>query len=337
MVSNGLRTIGSWLNYGVDFTGGTHRPGRVRRQPTTVDEIRAAVEPGWQITRFGAGRTSTSSACRPSRRRLDVDPAQVSEAADGPRSARTPSRSPERRPWADGRRELQQRALLAILVSFVLTLIYIAFRFEWRFGVAAVIATAHDILITLGFLALLNMEISVGTVAAFLTIVGYSLNDTIVVFDRIRENLASRVGALLRRDRRPSINETLPRTVLTSGTTLAHAVRALHLRRRGDPRLRAGADPGDRDRYLLLDLRGLAGAGTRSRASGRARRAARAAGRGSARATGPAPRCDCGDGVAGRVQDGRAVAGFRGGSYLLGSNVTRGDATPRTEHGEPWT
>ena len=119
--------------------------------------------------------------------------------------------------------ELQLKALYAILFSFVLTLIYLAFRFEMRFGMAAVIATAHDIMITLGFLALFKVEIALPTVAAILTIVGYSLNDTIVVFDRIRENLQKK-GA---RKRDPielvnaSINETLPRTVLTSGTTLA--------------------------------------------------------------------------------------------------------------------
>jgi len=119
--------------------------------------------------------------------------------------------------------ELQQRAALAILFSFLLTLIYLAFRFEFRFGLAAVIATAHDILITLGFLALFRVEISLPTVAAVLTIIGYSLNDTIVVFDRIRENLQKKGGrreeavSLINR----SINEVLPRTVITSGTTLA--------------------------------------------------------------------------------------------------------------------
>jgi preprotein translocase subunit SecF len=119
--------------------------------------------------------------------------------------------------------ELQRNAFLAILFSFVLTLLYIAMRFELRFGLAAVIATAHDILITLGFLALFRVEIALPTVAAILTIVGYSLNDTIVVFDRVRENLNAKGGRrqdpvdLLNR----SINETLPRTVLTSGTTLA--------------------------------------------------------------------------------------------------------------------
>ena len=119
--------------------------------------------------------------------------------------------------------ELQRNAALAILGSFVLTLLYIAMRFELRFGLAAVVATAHDILITLGFLALFQVEIALPTVAAILTIVGYSLNDTIVVFDRVRENLNAKGGRrqdpveLLNR----SINETLPRTVLTSGTTLA--------------------------------------------------------------------------------------------------------------------
>jgi preprotein translocase subunit SecF len=119
--------------------------------------------------------------------------------------------------------ELQQKAVFAILFSFILTLIYLAIRFEFRFGVAAVIATVHDILITLGFLALFRVEIALPTVAAILTIVGYSLNDTIVVFDRIRENLGKKGGRkedpaeLVNR----SINETLPRTVLTSGTTLA--------------------------------------------------------------------------------------------------------------------
>jgi preprotein translocase subunit SecF len=92
-----------------------------------------------------------------------------------------------------------------------------------RFGLAAVVATAHDILITLGFLALFRVEIALPTVAAILTILGYSLNDTIVVFDRIRENM--RMKGARKRDPvdlvNQSINETLPRTVLTSGTTLA--------------------------------------------------------------------------------------------------------------------
>ena len=119
--------------------------------------------------------------------------------------------------------ELEQKALLAILFSFAITLLYLAVRFEFRFGLAAIIATAHDILITLGFISLFRVEVALPTVAAILTILGYSLNDTIIVFDRIRENL-NKKGAR-KRDQidlvNESINETLPRTVLTSGTTVA--------------------------------------------------------------------------------------------------------------------
>jgi preprotein translocase subunit SecF len=85
--------------------------------------------------------------------------------------------------------ELQQKALIAILFSFVTTLIYLAFRFEWRFGLAAVVATAHDVLATVAFIRYLDLEVSLVVVAAVLTVLGYSLNDTIVIFDRVRENV----------------------------------------------------------------------------------------------------------------------------------------------------
>ncbi|WP_419941551.1 protein translocase subunit SecF [Candidatus Palauibacter sp.] len=116
--------------------------------------------------------------------------------------------------------EFQRTAVIAVLLSFLLTLIYLAFRFEWRFGVAAVIATAHDMLITFGFISLLDIEMSLATVAAVLTIIGYSLNDTIVVFDRVRENLRKKRKESYDTTLDRSLNETLPRTVLTSGTTL---------------------------------------------------------------------------------------------------------------------
>jgi preprotein translocase subunit SecF len=221
MVTN-VATFGSWLRYGVDFSGGTlvhiDFAGQVE-----ADEIRA-VNPGWQITRFGEIDESEYTIRIPSfQDRLDADPAtEVATALtatfgeDSFEVVRTEAVT------ARVGDELQQRALLAILISFIGTLIYLAIRFEWRFGVAAIVATAHDILITLGFIAALRMEISVTTVAAFLTIVGYSLNDTIVVFDRIRENLSKRTrGATFMEIANRSINETLPRTVLTSLTTLA--------------------------------------------------------------------------------------------------------------------
>ena len=117
--------------------------------------------------------------------------------------------------------ELRTQALLAVLTSFIFVLIYLAVRFEWRFGLAAIIATAHDILATLAFIAVMRLEVSLVVVAALLTMVGYSLNDTIIIFDRVRENLKKyqRSGFVEILNR--SINETLPRSVLTHLTTLA--------------------------------------------------------------------------------------------------------------------
>ncbi len=116
--------------------------------------------------------------------------------------------------------ELRDAAILAIIVSLILIQIYVSWRFEFRFALGAVLALFHDVLITLGFFSILNYQIDLSIVAAFLTIVGYSLNDTIVVFDRIRENLK-----IFRKDSfvdiiNKSINQTLSRTILTSATTL---------------------------------------------------------------------------------------------------------------------
>ena len=117
-------------------------------------------------------------------------------------------------------KELASSAILAVLVTLLLVLIYLSWRFEFRFGVGAVVALFHDVLITLGIFSLLNLEISLPVVGAFLTIVGYSLNDTIVVYDRIRENLKKKTSFSLEKVINISINETLSRTVITSGTTL---------------------------------------------------------------------------------------------------------------------
>ena len=118
-------------------------------------------------------------------------------------------------------RELQGKAFLAIFFSFVVTLIYLAIRFEWRFGLAAVLATFHDILTTIAFIRYLNLEVSLVVVGAVLTMVGYSLNDTIIIFDRVRENLHKYRRQNLYEILNLSINETLPRSVLTHGTTMA--------------------------------------------------------------------------------------------------------------------
>jgi preprotein translocase subunit SecF len=123
--------------------------------------------------------------------------------------------------------ELQRKAVLAVLYALGGMLVYIAFRFEWIYGAAAVIAVFHDTIITVGLFSLFNKEISLTVVAALLTLVGYSMNDTIVTFDRIRENLK-----ILRREAlepliNRSVNQTLSRTVLTSGLTLLTALALL--------------------------------------------------------------------------------------------------------------
>ncbi|MEN0652476.1 MULTISPECIES: protein translocase subunit SecF [Hyphobacterium] len=116
--------------------------------------------------------------------------------------------------------ELQIAGLTAVIVALALMLIYIWFRFEWQYSVGAVLALVHDVIITIGLFAVTQMEFNLSTVAAILTIVGYSMNDTVVVYDRIRENLRKfkkkEIGEVLNL----SINDTLSRTILTSFTTL---------------------------------------------------------------------------------------------------------------------
>lgn len=117
--------------------------------------------------------------------------------------------------------ELRQKALMALFLSFAATLVYLWFRFEWRFAVAAILATVYDIVATIAFIAMLNLEVSLVLVAAVLTIIGYSLNDKIVNFDRVRENLRKYKRANFADLLNRSINEVLPRTIMTGGGTIA--------------------------------------------------------------------------------------------------------------------
>jgi SecD/SecF fusion protein len=121
-------------------------------------------------------------------------------------------------------REMQQSGVLALIISLILIVAYIAWRFEFKFGIAAVIALIHDVLITIGILSILRVEFNLAVVAALLTIIGYSLNDTIVIFDRIRENSKSMRGMRYAEVVNASINQTLSRTLLTSLTTLLAVV-----------------------------------------------------------------------------------------------------------------
>ena len=116
--------------------------------------------------------------------------------------------------------ELLRSGIIAISISLAVMLIYIWIRFEWQFSLGAIIALFHDVIVTLGLFSLLNLEINLSIIAAVLTIVGYSMNDTVVIFDRVRENLRKYSDIKIFELTNISINETLSRTIITSITTL---------------------------------------------------------------------------------------------------------------------
>jgi preprotein translocase subunit SecF len=211
---------GSWLDYGVDFTGGTLLQLRFSG-PMDIAQLRNDIGskfPGTEITGFGGANEYLVRAPRFSAAGGNVSD-QIVVAIKQHTTQFSVVRTEAVGPKVGS--ELQRKAVTAVLLSFIATLIYLAIRFEWRFGLAAIVATAHDTFITLGIISIFQMEVSLTTVAAVLTILGYSLHDTIIIFDRIRESLkkSGRKGDLVQvMDR--AINDTLPRTILTVSTVL---------------------------------------------------------------------------------------------------------------------
>jgi len=221
------------VNYSVEFTGGTLLQVETKA-PVDVARVRSALGaagvPGAELQTFGSDRELVIRA-RVAREGSDANDTQATSSAvqSALDQAIGAGQYTIVRTEAVGPKvgsELRQKAVIAVLLSFAVVLLYLAIRFEWRFGVAAVIATAHDVIASLAFIGLTRLEVSLFVVAALLTIVGYSLNDTIVIFDRIRENLhrskRDQFVAVLNR----SMNETLPRTVFT-GTTAVGSLVAL--------------------------------------------------------------------------------------------------------------
>ena len=219
------------VNYSVEFTGGTLIQVETER-PADAGALRNALQArgidGAEIQTFGSDRELVVRA-RVAREGTDANDTQataeaVSQALDATLGAgrykilRTEAVGPK----VGG--ELRQQAVLAILMSFLAVLAYLAFRFEWRFGIAAVVATMHDIVAALAFIGFARLEVSLFVVAGLLTIVGYSLNDTIVIFDRIRENLHRLKRESFETILNRSINETLPRTFFTGTTALGSLV-----------------------------------------------------------------------------------------------------------------
>src|SRR5215217_5226609 len=216
------------LNYSIEFTGGTLLQVQSKKA-VNVAELRSGLDAegihGAEIQNFGAENEYVIRA-RIAKPGTDANDTQAT--ADAVRSVLhrvlgpgnfTVSRTEAVGPKVGG--ELRQKAFLAIFLSFFAVLAYLAYRFEWRFGLAAVIATAHDILATIAFIGIMRLEVSLTVVAAVLSMVGYSLNDTIIIFDRVRENLHRHKHESFEQILNRSVNETLPRSVLTHGTTMA--------------------------------------------------------------------------------------------------------------------
>ncbi len=202
-------------NLGIDFRGGVHIVAKFS-EPVSVTAANATLEdagvPGAQI------RTSSGNI-------LLIDTV-VHEAGIGQkivgalRDGHPLADSEINEVGANVGQDLQVAGILMIVVSLGLILIYVSLRFQWRFAVGAVVALIHDVLITLGVFSVVNIEINLPTLAAFLTVVGYSINDTIVVFDRIRENQRLLRGMRFTELINASITQMLGRTLLTSLTTL---------------------------------------------------------------------------------------------------------------------
>jgi len=219
--------IGSPVPLGVDFRGGTQVQVQLNQAPD-INRIRQAMDAAGvkdaKIQSYGEAGTNEVLISLPEQTNetaLDAGRQQIMDALtshyDNTLSARNIRNVQVVGPTVG--KQLEKQAGLATLYSMLGMLIYLWFRFQLIYGVAAVVACFHDTLITVGAFAILDKEISLTVIAAILTLVGYSMNDTIVVFDRIRENLR-----LSRRESLPdvvnrSINQTLSRTVLTSGLT----------------------------------------------------------------------------------------------------------------------
>ncbi|SEQ65761.1 protein translocase subunit SecF [Thalassovita taeanensis] len=226
------------LNFGIDFQGGT----TIRTessQAVDVGSYRAAISP------LDLGDVSITEVFDPSfgsdkfvsMIRIQAQDGQESVAADTIQSIEDVLKAVDPSitfpsvesvgPKVSG--ELIQTAFIAVAASLAAILFYIWLRFEWQFSVGAVVALFHDVILTIGIFAALQIRFDLATIAAILTIIGYSINDTVVIFDRLRENLIKFKTTPLRDLMNLTVNETLSRTVMTSGTTLVALIALLVL------------------------------------------------------------------------------------------------------------
>ena len=217
------------LNYGIDFRGGTTIRTESPR-PVVVSEYRDAIAPlglgDVSITEvfdpsFGAEQNVAMIRIQAQEGDEAVSPQTIAAVQEALRGIRPDIAFPSVEsvgPKVSG--ELIRSAVIAVAVAMVAIMLYVWLRFEWQFAVGAVAALIHDVVLTIGVFSELQIRFDLAIIAALLTIVGYSLNDTVVIFDRVRENLRKYKRRPLKEVLNLSVNETLSRTVMTSATTL---------------------------------------------------------------------------------------------------------------------
>ena len=217
------------MRMSIDFTGGSVVQLKFAPSPG-IHEVRRTLESkgytGAQVQAFGAddeflvtlpaSKNATTNEASTNAQKLVAD-MKAAYPSSQVEARRTESVGPK------VGKELRTGAINSVIAGVFLIAVYVWFRFVFRYGIAAILALVHDVVLTLGIFAVLNLEVSLQIVAALLTIVGYSINDTIVVFDRIRENMKMRRKESYRDVVNRSINETLSRTILTSATTFTVA------------------------------------------------------------------------------------------------------------------
>ena len=222
LIGLGSVAVSGGLKFGIDFAGGTLIQLQFKNPPD-IEVIRDGLKTiglgESTIQEFGSKRDILIRVQR-SEEKLEAVGSMVRKSLMG--KFNVDEISVERVEMVGPKvgRDLREKALLSILYAIIGIVIYISWRFELQYAIAAIIALIHDVLVTMGAFSIFDKEFTLVIVAAFLTIIGYSLNDTIVVFDRIRENLRRKGKSSIADMINTSINQTLSRTLLTSGTTL---------------------------------------------------------------------------------------------------------------------
>ena len=216
-----LLLIFKGLNYGIDFKGGTLIELRINNKNVKISDIRASINKlklgDVSVKQFGnttdylikfekkIDKSYPLETIKKDIKKVIVDELDFRRIENvGPKVSS----------------ELLKSSLVAISLSLAAMLIYVWIRFEWQFSLGAILALFHDVILTLGIFSLFSIEVNLSIVAAVLTIVGYSMNDTVVIYDRVRENLKKLPDVKIFELTNISINETLSRTIITSATTL---------------------------------------------------------------------------------------------------------------------